>query len=108
MLEMIGVWLLNALAKMAVVIVFFLAAAVDFIIMTGEFRTQTKTATFFCSAGAVLALLLWLSVRSYQNGNPAGGLAGLIVCAVLAALFLWGGIRGHRLDWKHLPDDGLI
>lgn len=108
MLEMIGAWILDALAELAIAVVFFIVAAVDMVIMTGDFGTRVKTATFFCNAGAVLALLLWLSVRSYQNGNPGGGMAGLIVCVVLAAIFLWGGIRGHRMDWKHLEDNGII
>lgn len=105
MLEMIGVWLLDALAELAIAVVFFVIAAADMVIMTGDFRTWVKTVAFFCNAGAVLALLLWLTAKTYQNGNPGGGLACLIVCTVLAAMFLWGGIRGHRMDWKH-PEDG--
>ena len=69
-----------------------------------KLKTWIKTAFFLLIAEGVAGLLIWLSVRTYLNGNVSGGIGSGTVSVLLAVGFAIAAVYGHKRDWKQNND----
>ncbi len=58
-----------------------------------KWKTRIKTVLFLLFSGAVVALIFWLAAVS---ASVLVGIVGL----VLAALFIYAAVEGHKQNWK--------
>ena len=63
-------------------------------------KTWTKTAYFLLVAEGFAGVVVWLSVKTYLDGNVSGGIGGGIIAVAWAVGTLIGAVYGHKRDWK--------
>ena len=68
-------------------------------------KTWVKTTVWLLLAEGVATLLGIASVSMYCGGNTSGEIGCGIISALLAIGFLFGGIYGHKNNWKQWDED---